>query len=174
MAAAGAREIQLDAPAEAVQLVLGVRRVEDIVPWLTLPFRHVTRVRRTVHFCLGDMGPRPFTQEQHLHTLIPLLQALDGHVDRVHVECAYAGQWAERALLAEIPQSMEIIAGIADVKGPVQTVDTLRARVDALLAHLPGERLLVSSSCGCGRCPPEQARQLMTNLVAAARTAGSH
>jgi len=157
-----------------VQLVLGVRSVADILPWVVQPFRHVRGIRRTVHFCLGDMGRRPFTQEQHLHTLIPLLQALDGHVDRVHIECTYAGQWAERALLAEIPPSMEVIAGIADVKGPVQPVHTLRARIEALLEHLPAERLLVSSSCGCGRCTPEQARELMTNLVTAARALGTH
>jgi len=68
-------------------------------------------------------------------------------VDRVHLQCSYAGRWKERNLLAEVPGSIEILAGIA------------------------AERLLVSSSCGCGRMTPEQARALMTNLVAAARSA---
>lgn len=172
MAAAGAAEVQLDAPAEAVQLVLGVTSADEILPWLLFPFRRLSGVRRTIHFCLGDMGRRPFTQEQNLHALLPLLEALGGQVERVHLECSYAGQWQERALLARVPATLEIIAGIADVKGPVQAAEDLRVRIDALLEVVPAERLLVSSSCGCGRCTSEQARELMGNLVRAARGAG--
>jgi 5-methyltetrahydropteroyltriglutamate--homocysteine methyltransferase len=168
MLAAGAAEVQLDAPAEAVQLTLGVRSAEEILRWLPYPFRRVGNVRRTIHFCLGDMGHRPFTQEQNLHALLPLLRQLDGHIDRVHLECSYAGQWAERQLLAQVPPSIEIIAGIADVKGEVQSVDELRAKIEAVAKVIPPERLLVSSSCGCGRCTPEQAGALMRNLVSAA------
>jgi len=173
MVAAGAAEVQLDAPAEAVQLVMGVRRAEDILPWLLHPFRRAAGVRRTVHFCLGHMGRRPFTQEQNLHALLPLLQQLDGRIDRIHLECSYAGQWNERNLLARVPASIEIIAGIADVKGQVQSVDELRAKMDVLVAVVPPPRLLVSSSCGCGRCTPEQARTLMGNLVTAAQRTSS-
>lgn len=171
LAAAGAREVQLDAPAEAVALVMGARRPEEILRWLVFPFRALAGVRRTIHLCLGDMGRRPFTQEQNLHALLPLLRALDGQVDRVHLECSYVGQWNERALLGEVPPSLEIIAGIADVKRTPQSVDDLRARTRALAGVVPAERLLVSSSCGCGRCTPEQAHVLMRNLVEAARTA---
>jgi len=167
MVAAGATEVQLDAPAEAVAVVSG-RPPEAVLPWLLFPFRRLSGIRRTIHFCLGDMGRRPFTQEQNLHALLPLLQQLDGHVDRVHLECSYAGQWAERDRLAEIPESVEIIAGIADVKRAVQPVEELQAKIEALRTAVPAPRLLVSSSCGCGRCTPEQARTLMTNLVAAA------
>jgi 5-methyltetrahydropteroyltriglutamate--homocysteine methyltransferase len=170
MVRAGATEIQLDAPFEAVALVTGGRSVAELVPWIVYPFRSVRRVRRTVHFCLGDMGRRPATQEQHLRHLIPLLQALDGEVDRVHVECSYAGQWAEHALLAEIPRSLEVIAGIADVKTQPQSAGEMHERINALLRVLPAERLLVSSSCGCGRVPHDDAIELMSNLVRAAHS----
>jgi methionine synthase II (cobalamin-independent) len=170
MVEAGAAEIQLDAPLEAVVLVTEGKRVEDLVPWIVYPFRDVHRVRRTVHFCLGDMGRRPATQEQHLRHLIPLFRALEGSVDRVHVECSYAGQWAERKLLAEIPGSMEVIAGIADVKSEPQSEEELRGRIDGLLGVLPADRLLVSSSCGCGRMPHADAIALMRNLVRAAHS----
>jgi len=169
MVAAGAREVQLDAPAEAVALTLGAVPPEEILRWLLFPFRRVAAgVRRTVHFCLGDMGRRPFTQEQNLHALAAVLAQMEGRVDRVHLECSYAGQWEERALLAQVPRSIEIIAGIADVKGPVPSAAALRDQIRALLEFVEPERLLVSSSCGCGRCTPEQAKELMTNLVAAA------
>jgi methionine synthase II (cobalamin-independent) len=135
---------------------------------LLYPFRTLQGVRRTIHFCLGDMGKRPFTQEQNLHALLPVLQHLDGRVDRVHLECSYAGQWVEHRLLADVPPSIEIIAGIADVKREPQSTDELRTKIDVLRTVVPEQRLLVSSSCGCGRCTPEQARELMSNLVAAA------
>lgn len=169
MIGAGVAEVQLDAPAEAVASIMGAQSAEQILRWLLFPFRSVSGVKRTIHFCLGDMGRRPFTQEQNLRALMPLLELLDGKVDRVHLECSYAGQWAERHLLRAVPESIEIIAGIADVKREVQSAEELRTKIEGLLEVLPEERLLVSSSCGCGRCTPEQARQLMTNLVSAAR-----
>jgi methionine synthase II (cobalamin-independent) len=102
--------------------------------------------------------------------LIALFEALDGEVDRVHVECSDAGQWAERTLLAEVPDSMEVIAGVADVKSAPQDVDELRSRIDDLTSVLPPERLLVSSSCGCGRMPHDDAIALMRNLAEAAHS----
>jgi 5-methyltetrahydropteroyltriglutamate--homocysteine methyltransferase len=171
MVAAGVREIQLDAPLEAAALVMRLRTVEDIAPWLARPFGAVANVRRTVHFCLGDMGRRPGTPEQHLRTLIPLIQALAGRIDRVHLECSHPGQWAEIELLNEIPESMEVIAGIADVKSVTPASEAeLRERIAALLRVLPAERLLVSSSCGCGRMPHDHAIELMGNLARAAHS----
>lgn len=168
MVDAGATEVQLDAPAEAVALLLEAQAPEAILPWLLYPFRAVRGICRTVHFCLGDMGRRPFTQEQNLHALVPLLRELDGRIDRAHLECSYAGQWEERDLLRGVPESITIIAGIADVKGDLQSVEELRGKIAALTEVVPPERLLVSSSCGCGRCRPEQARTLMSHLVEAA------
>jgi methionine synthase II (cobalamin-independent) len=168
MVEVGATEVQLDAPFEAVALVTQGRPVDELVPWIVHPFRKLQGVQRTLHFCLGDMGRRPATQEQHLRHLIPLFQALEGQVDRVHVECSYAGQWDERSLLAEIPDSMQVIAGIADVKAKPQTESELRERIEALLRVLPPERLLVSSSCGCGRMPHDDAIELMRALASAA------
>ncbi len=168
MVAAGVREVQLDAPSEALAMAHETTPVSELVRWLTYPFRSRPDVRRSVHFCLGDISRKPSTQVQNLHSLIPLLQALEGEIDRAHLECSYAGQWDDRRLLSEIPESIEIIAGIADVKSSPQPVETLRARVDALLEVVPEKRLLVSSSCGCGRVPHDEAIRLMRNLVKAA------
>ncbi len=168
MVAAGAREVQLDAPSEAVAMAHETTPVADVVRWLTYPFRSRPDVRRSVHFCLGDISRRPSTEVQNLRSLIPLLQALEGEIDRAHLECSYAGQWQDHELLAEVPESIEIVAGIADVKSPPQPVDELRAKIDGLLAVVPESRLLVSSSCGCGRVPHDEAIRLMRNLVKAA------
>ncbi len=170
MVEAGAREIQLDAPFEAILALVESRKPEEIVPWIVHPFRKVSGIRRSIHFCLGDMGRRPGTQEQHLRNLIPLIQLLDGEIDRVHIECSYAGQWKERSLLADIPESMQVIAGIADVKSTPESSEVLADRISALRELIPDERLLVSSSCGCGRVPHDEAIRLMRNLVKAAHS----
>ena len=171
MAGAGLSEIQLDAPAEAVGLVGGSRSVDEIVPLVAEPLAPAAGIRRTIHFCLGDIARKPSIEVQNLHALLPLIQALEGTIDRVHVECSYAGQWEEHALLAEVPDSIEVIAGIADVKSKPQSVTELRAKIDQLRQVLPENRLLVSSSCGCGRVPHDEAIRLIRNLVKAARAA---
>lgn len=165
---AGTGEIQLDAPVEATAMANQTLTVEEILESLRVPFRTATGITRSVHFCLGDISRKPGTEVQNLISLIPLIQALEGHVDRIHVECSYAGQWADRGMLADLPDSMEIIAGIADVKRPPQSVDEIRKKIDLLLKVVPEDRLLLSSSCGCGRVPHDEAIRLMRNLVKAA------
>ena len=168
MVGAGAGEIQLDAPVEATAMANQTLAVEGILESLSQPLQAATGITRSVHFCLGDISRKPGTEVQNLVSLVPLIQALEGHVDRVHVECSYAGQWADRGMLADLPDSMEIIAGIADVKRSPQGVDALREKIDLLLKVVPEDRLLVSSSCGCGRVPHDEAIRLMRNLVKAA------
>ena len=169
MVEAGADEVQLDAPAEATSLVNGTLPAAELLDTLVAPFGDVGDVTRTIHFCLGDISRRPGTDVQNLSSLMPLLQMLDGLVDRVHVECSHAGQWADRHLFSEIPESIEIIAGIADVKQKPQPVAVLKERIELLLEIVHEDRLLLSTSCGCGRVPHDEAIRLVRNLVKAAR-----
>ncbi len=172
MAAQGLREIQLDAPSEAVGLVSGSRAPEELLPLVQEPLEAAAGLTRTIHFCLGDIARKPSIEVQNLRALIPFIQRLDGVVDRVHVECSYAGQWEEHGLLAELPESMEIIAGIADVKSKTAPVTELREKIEQLAEVIPPERLLVSTSCGVGRVPHDEAIRLMRNLVKAAELVG--
>ena len=87
----------------------------------------------------------------------------------MHVECSYSGQWEEHGLLAEVPESMEVIAGIADVKSKPAPVTELRQKIEQLVEVISPERLLVSTSCGVGRVPHDEAIRLMRNLVKAAQ-----
>ena len=171
MVDAGLSEIQLDAPGEAVGLVSERQTAEELLPLVVEPLEPAAGIRRTIHFCLGDIARKPSIEVQNLHALLPLIQALEGTIDRVHVECSYAGQWEEHALLAEVPDSIEVIAGIADVKSKPQSVTELRAKIDQLRQILPESRLLASTSCGCGRVPHDEAIRLTRNLVKAAQAA---
>lgn len=176
--AAGATDVQLDAPSEAIACIEGTAEVARLADLIAAPFEAVAGagaaapVRRSVHFCLGDIARKPSTQVQNLRALLPLLQALDGCIDRALIECSYSGQWDDRALLADVPDSIEIVAGIGDVKSPPADRDHYRRQIDQLLAVVPAGRLLVSTSCGCGRVPHDDAIRLNLELVRAAHGAG--
>jgi len=60
------------------------------------------------------------------------------------------------------------VAGIADVKSSPAQVTELREKIEQLVEVIPPERLLVSTSCGVGRVPHDEAIRLMRNLVKAA------
>ena len=168
----GLEEIQLDAPGEAINLVSERNTAGSLLSLVKEPLEPAAGITRTIHFCLGDIARKPSIEVQNLRALIPFIQQLDGVVDRVHVECSYSGQWEEHGLLAELPESMQIIAGIADVKSKPAPVTELREKIEQLVEVIPPERLLVSTSCGVGRVPHDEAIRLMRNLVKAAALVG--
>ena len=168
MVANGLQEIQLDAPGEAINLVSERQTADSLRSLVAEPLSPAAGITRTIHFCLGDIARRPSIEVQNLRALIPFIQQLEGIVDRVHIECSYSGQWEEHGLLAELPESMQIIAGIADVKSKPASVTELRKKIEQLVDVIPPERLLVSTSCGVGRVPHDEAIRLMRNLVKAA------
>ena len=140
---------------------------------LAAPFQGLdASVRQSVHFSLEDIARKPSTQVQILRSLIPLLQALEGRIDRAFLECSYSGQWEERGLLAQVPSSIEIVAGIGDVKAEPENRDHYAAQIENLLESVPVERSLVSSSCGCGRVPHDDAIRLNLELVRGAALVG--
>ena len=59
--AAGATEVQLDAPSEAIACAHGTRPVDQLADWLSTPFQGIDGIVRTVHFCLGDISRQPAT-----------------------------------------------------------------------------------------------------------------
>lgn len=169
LAAAGATDIQIDAPSEAVACANGTRPVDELADLLAATFTGLDpSIRRSVHFCLGDIARKPSTEVQNLRSLVPLVQALDGRIDRALLECSYAGQWDERELLAGIPESIEVVAGIADVKRPPADRGHYEEQIGSLVAVVGEDRLLVSTSCGCGRVPHDEAIRLNLNLARAA------
>ena len=180
MVCAGATEIQLDAPSEAIAVIkqnasgkAALTHAHDLADWIAAPFAQIgANVCRSVHLCLGDISRKPATENQNLRLLLPLMQALEGRIDRVLIECSYIGQWREHALLADLPDSFDVVAGIGDVKSAPQSVDELKRKMDALMPLL-GERLWVSTSCGCGRMPHDEAIRLNRNLVKASAEIGN-
>jgi 5-methyltetrahydropteroyltriglutamate--homocysteine methyltransferase len=150
LAAAGAREVQLDVPYIAVQSVLKQMSPTQAVDLIAQSFAGV-KVTKTIHCCLGDLGSKPAVPVHNLHALMPFVKQLAGIVHKVHLECSHPGQWADRACLRDIPKELEVIAGIVDVKTPVETIDEIADHIREVLRFVEPERLWIAPSCGFGR-----------------------
>lgn len=150
MEAIGAREIQLDIPFIAVRSVLGHLPPESAVNLIAQSFAGVSAIK-TIHCCLGDLGSQSVIPVHNLHALMPFVKQLAGVVDKVHLECSHPGQWADRACLRDVPKELEVIAGVVDVKTPVETTDEIADRIREVLRFIEPERLWIAPSCGFGR-----------------------
>ena len=106
LAAAGAREIQLDIPYIAIRSVLGQLAPEEAVDLIARSFAGVEALK-TIHCCLGDLGSQSAITVHNLHALLPYIERLRGVIDKVHLECSHAGQWADRACLRDIPKELQ-------------------------------------------------------------------
>src|SRR5262249_18785600 len=150
LAAAGAREVQLDIPYITIRSVLGQLAPEQAIDLITRSFAGV-QVIKTIHCCLGDLGSQSAITVHNLRALLPYIQQLTGVVGKVHLECSHPGQWADRGCLRDIPKELQVITGIVDVKTPVESAEQIAERVSEVLRFVEPERLWVAPSCGFGR-----------------------
>ncbi len=168
LAALGAREIQLDIPFIAVRSVLGDLPPAQAVAMVAQSFAGVSAIK-TIHCCLGDLGSQSVLTVHNLQALMPFVQQLGGIVDKVHLECSHPGQWADRACLRDISKDMEVVAGLVDVKSPVETTDAITDHIEELLRLVEPERLWIAPSCGFGRRTTEIAIGKLSRMVEAAK-----
>ena len=61
----GLSEIQLDAPGEAIGLVSERQTVDELLPLVRAPLEPAAGIRRTIHFCLGDIARKPSIEVQN-------------------------------------------------------------------------------------------------------------
>ncbi len=170
---AGATDIQLDLPHVAMGLADGGWTVMEAADLVTRAFEGLAVARRSVHFCYGDFQARSWTRNRRLQPVVEALAHLDGLIDRAVVELSLPEQWEEYHLLTAVPTSIEIAAGIVDVKSPqVQSAAEIAARLRELREALPDHRLLVCPSCGLGRRDHDLAVRKCRAMVAAARASG--
>lgn len=168
LAAAGAREIQLDIPYIAIRSVLGQLAPEQAIDLIASSFDGV-QASKTIHCCLGDLGSQSAITVHNLRALLPYIQQLTGVVDKVHLECSHPGQWADRACLRDIPKELQVIAGIVNVKTPVEAAEQISERIGEVLRVVEPDRLWIAPSCGFGRRTTEIASGKLSRMVEAAK-----
>ncbi len=174
LAAAGCLHVQLDVPVFGGLLNSGLMSAEDAAGIIAGCFDGVDGVTRGIHVCNGNFKGRPMSAIVRNAPWVPLLQHLDGVIDIAALECSYFAQWLERDAFADMPQSIELAAGIVDEASyGIETPKKIRDRAADWARVVGEERLWVSPSCGFGRHPARSRAVLQAkieNLVEAAQT----
>ncbi len=166
IAQAGAREIQLDVPGEVAALVLWHHDVQEVARCIAAAFQGIRNAVRTVHLCSRGLQAAAVGAQEKARKLLPLIGEIEGHVDRLLLECADPDSLE---LLRRARPSVEVVAGIGSVAAGPEPVDVLVGRGRAVLQCVPAEKVLFSTECGLRHRSGPQAVGIMTNVVAAAR-----
>jgi 5-methyltetrahydropteroyltriglutamate--homocysteine methyltransferase len=169
LAGAGCRWIQVDEPVFARQperaLRYGVghldRCFQDLPP----------AVMRVMHMCCGypDRLDRDEYPKADPHAYVELAEAVDATcIDAVFLEDAHRHN--DLSLLGRFTKTKIIMGVIAIAKSRVETVEEIRARLSAALAHVDGDRLIAAPDCGLGLLGRDLAVRKLTNMCEAARS----
>jgi len=176
LAEAGCTHVQLDAP------FIGIRiNEEKLSPKIGAEiiancFDGVTGVIRGLHLCNGNNRGRPGSSVIRNAPWVPLLRELDGVIDVAHLEATYFAEYLERKAFRDLPQSIQLAAGIVDEANYwVEPVKKIKERAADWVRVVGEERFWLSPSCGFGRHSMrpgdrEVLQAKMTNLAEAAAT----
>jgi len=165
LAAAGCPHVQLDVPIFGVLINAGQMTAEDAAGIVAGCFAGIDGVTRGVHLCNGNFKGRPMSGVVRNAAWVPFLQLLDGVIDVASVECSYFAEYLERDAFAEMPQSIELAAGIVDEASyGIETVKKIRDRAADWARVVGEERLWISASCGFGRHPARSRPVLRTKV----------
>jgi len=153
LAAAGARDIQIDEPAVSVR--------HDELPLATKALGIVTtnlrgKVRTWTHICYGEFQP-------------VLDQILALPVDGFLLELSNSG-FDLLDGLKRLPPDKILGAGVLDVHSHVvETPEQVRERIERVLDVIPPERVWLNPDCGLKTRTQEEARGKLAAMVEAAR-----
>jgi 5-methyltetrahydropteroyltriglutamate--homocysteine methyltransferase len=173
LADAGCPNVQLDAPILGILVNDGAMDAKQVADILAPCFEGVN-ARKSLHICNGNMKGRPKARTLAIAPWVEILKHLDGVVDVAVFEAKYFSQWEEREAFREMPQSMELAAGIIDEANYwPEPVDKVRQRAAEWARVVGEERLWLAPSCGFGRHAARDIpvlREKMENMMEAART----
>jgi 5-methyltetrahydropteroyltriglutamate--homocysteine methyltransferase len=174
LAEAGCPHVQLDVPFFGMILNEGLMSPKDLSGLVAGCFEGVDGVTRGMHICNGNFKGRPISPIVRNASWVPLLQELDGVIDIAAFECSYFAEYLEREAFAEMPQSMELAAGIVDEASyGIETVKKIRDRAADWARVVGEERLWISPSCGFGRHPARSRPVLKAKMEHMAEAAAS-
>ena len=168
LAEAGCTHIQIDEPLFARKpeeaLAYGIENLERAFDGCP------PQVERTLHMCCGypDRLDHPNYPKADPQSYPMLAGAVDASsVTAVSLEDAHRHN--DLALLEQFERTTVILGVVAIAKSRVESVEEIRARLDAALEHIDPERLIAAPDCGLGLLGRDLARQKLAQLCAAAR-----
>jgi len=169
LAEAGCTYIQIDEPLFARKpkeaLAYGLSHIERC--WQGVP----AEVVKTLHICCGY--PNRLDDKNYAKAdpgaYFALAEAIDASViDAVSLEDAHRHN--DLSLLDRFSGTTVILGVIAIARSRVETVDEVRERLQAALAHLPSERLIAAPDCGLGHLGRDLAMRKLKVLSEAAKS----
>ncbi len=167
LAEAGCRWIQVDEPVLARKpeqaLAYGIEHLDRC-------FHGVPEeVNRVMHMCCGypDVVDRDDYPKANPDSYLRLAEAVDrAAIDVVSIEDAHRPN--DLALLDRFAGTKVILGVVAIAKSRVETVEEIRARLEAALGHIDADRLIAAPDCGLGLLGRDLAMEKLTNLCRAA------
>lgn len=169
LAEAGCRHIQIDEPLFARK---PVEALDYGIDNLERAFHGCPRqVTRTVHMCCGypDRLDHPNYPKADPQAYLQLADGMDqAGIDAVSIEDAHRHN--DLSLLERFSNTRVIFGVVAIARSHIETVDEIRARLQAALAHIDPERLIAAPDCGLGLLSRAQAIAKLRNLAEAAHS----
>ncbi len=169
LAEAGCRWIQVDEPVFArkpgTALAYGVANLDRCFDGLP------EGVNRVMHMCCGypDRLDRDDYPKADAGAYFRLADAVDRTcIDAVSIEDAHRPN--DLSLLERFANSKVILGVVAIASSRIETIEEIRARLEAALGHIEAERLIAAPDCGLGLLGRGLARAKLRNLCAAARS----
>ena len=169
LAEAGCTHIQIDEPLFArkadAALAFGVENLERAFHGCP---QHVTR---TMHMCCGypdclDSTDYPKAPKE---SYLQLAEAIDASsIDAVSLEDAHRHN--NLALLDLFKQTTVIFGVVAIASSRIETMEEIRARLEAALGHIDAHRLIAAPDCGLGMLDRTMVMAKLKNLCEAAHS----
>ena len=162
LVAAGARFIQVDEPSPAIH----PDAPADFVALLSTAVagaREAPNVRLGAHLCFGNFLGRPLAKRTYRPVLDRLLRF---PVDELVLEFANR-EMTELDVLEAVVERFDVAVGVIDVKSYyLETPEDVAERIEAVLRHVPAERLSLVPDCGFSQTARWAARAKLQALVA--------
>jgi methionine synthase II (cobalamin-independent) len=168
---AGCPNIQLDVPFIGLLVNTDQMPAKQAAEVIASCFEGVAATK-SLHICCGTAGGRPACPNLHNAPWVGILKHLDGVVDIATLECSYFAQYMDRDAFKELPQSIELAAGIVSESSYfIEPVWKIRELAEAWARVVGEDRLWISASCGFSGHPERNIpvlRAKMENMVEAA------
>jgi 5-methyltetrahydropteroyltriglutamate--homocysteine methyltransferase len=168
LVAAGARHLQLEDLGAWVPNLTGDQDFAWVVDVIQ---RTIAGVRAHVswHFCLGNT----WGNVAHGMTKGGYRRVLSRYFEvdvREFVLDFACREMADVDVLADLPSDKRVAVGVIDVRSlEIESPEQVAARIRAVLAHVPPERVTVTTDCGMKQLPRYCARNKLRSLVEGAR-----
>jgi 5-methyltetrahydropteroyltriglutamate--homocysteine methyltransferase len=166
LVAAGCRHVQLEDLGAWVPNVTGAARdFQWVASTVDRLFAGIEDVERCWHFCLGNAwGSRAEGLTRGGYGGV-LPQYFDVDVDAFVLDFA-CREMADVEVLRGLPQDKAVHAGVIDVRNlEVEQPEQVAARIRAVLAVVPAERVTLTTDCGMKQLPRTVARAKLGALA---------